>query len=63
MFGDLKKYPWVLQPVLSYQNIETLTKNFKTNILNRVWEKHKEIQKWKSRDIETVSIDQMLSNE
>jgi len=60
MFSDLiDKYDWVLQPI-SYKSIDSLKAVFKTLILERAIQKHKEIQLKKNRTLETLSADDYL---
>lgn len=57
MLDDLKKYDWVLQPVLAYRSAEHLRQRFKTAILNRAWAKHYELKKIKAQQMKTQSLD------
>jgi hypothetical protein len=60
MFGDLKKYDWVLKPLLKYRTKEVLLANFKEVILDRAWKKHVELQRKKNEELQMISIDQMM---
>jgi uncharacterized protein YjbI with pentapeptide repeats len=61
MLSDLiGKYDWVLQPVLKYSNVESLLNGFKGGIIDRAWEKHQELQKLKTTQIETMSINDFI---
>jgi uncharacterized protein YjbI with pentapeptide repeats len=63
MFSNLaSKYDWVLDPIISYSSVENLLKGFKRTIIDRAWEKHKELQKKKTSAVETLSIDDYLKN-
>jgi uncharacterized protein YjbI with pentapeptide repeats len=57
MFSDLKKYDWVLRPVVAYSLLDSLLKGFKEHVIDRAWKKHQELQKSKARVIEVLSVD------
>jgi hypothetical protein len=59
MFGDLKKYDWVL-PLLKYRTKEELLANFKEVVLDRAWKKHVELQRKKNEELQMISIDEMI---
>ena len=60
MFDDLKiKYNWVLAPV-DYPSAATLRRIFERAILDRAWEKHRELQKAKSAKVEVLSWKKFL---
>lgn len=61
MFSDLKKYDWVLTPVVQYPSLESLLKGFKEVIIDRAWEKHKKLQKSKVQEVEVLSIDRFTT--
>ncbi len=61
MFVDFKKYDWVLKPVLRYRTKQELLDNFRTVILDRAWGKHIELQRKKTEQLETVSIEDILN--
>ncbi|MCU7841396.1 MAG: hypothetical protein KZQ94_18705, partial [Candidatus Thiodiazotropha sp. (ex Troendleina suluensis)] len=60
MLGDLKKYDWVLKPILTYSTSESLRKAFKKAILERAWAKHYELQKQKNEKMKTQSVEDFL---
>jgi len=61
MFVDLaSKYPWVLGPVLAYRSVEQLLQTFKVAILDRVWEKHRELERRKVAVLDMTSLDAFL---
>lgn len=63
MFNDLSnKYDWVLKPVLKYPSIETLRNNFKKVIIDRMWEKHQQIQFEKGKKLEVQTIDEFINS-
>lgn len=62
MLDDLKKYDWVLKPVLTYRSTELLRKAFKKAILDRAWAKHHELKKLKAERMETQSVEEFLGN-
>jgi uncharacterized protein YjbI with pentapeptide repeats len=56
MLGDLAgKYHWVIRPVLTYESPSDLLQAFKEAILDRAWEKHKELLRMKAEKLETIS--------
>jgi uncharacterized protein YjbI with pentapeptide repeats len=60
MFRDLwRKYEWVLQPV-KYKSLTILLQVFKQAILDRAWEKHKELERKKMLAIEVLSAEEFL---
>jgi uncharacterized protein YjbI with pentapeptide repeats len=61
MFGDFKKYDWVLQPILKYPNKDILLENFKSLILDRALKKHQEILIKKNKTFEEMSIEEMIA--
>ena len=64
MFRDLKgKYDWVLRPVMTYSSVEELLRGFKSVIVDRAWEKLKELQKQKTQETEVRSIDDFLKTD
>jgi Pentapeptide repeats (8 copies) len=60
MFNDLKKYDWVLQPILTYPSSEKLREAFKKVILDRAWAKCQELQRQKGEKIKVQSIEDFL---
>jgi len=60
MFGDLRKYDWVLEPVVTYASLEVLRGAFQAAIVDRAFAKHKELQTKKARQLETVSAEDFL---
>ena len=63
MLDDLKKYDWVLKPLLTYASSEGLRKAFKKAILDRAWAKHHEIKKQKAETMKTQSVEDFLGND
>jgi hypothetical protein len=63
MLDDLKKYDWVLQPVLTYSSPELLRKAFKKAILDRAWTKHHELKKQKADKMKTQSVEEFLGTD
>jgi uncharacterized protein YjbI with pentapeptide repeats len=63
MLDDLKKYDWVLTPVLTYPSSEALRKAFEKAILDRAWAKHHELQKQKAEKMESQSVEDFLGND
>jgi hypothetical protein len=62
MFRDLwGKYDWVLQPV-KYKSLPVLLRVFKEAILDRAWEKHKELERRKTQEIEALSAEDFLKD-
>lgn len=60
MFKDLlNKYDWVLQ-VLTYKSKENLMQVFRDAILERAWEKHKELRNKKTQQLAALSADDFL---
>lgn len=63
MFNDLwVKYKWVLEPV-NYSSPDTLSLIFETAILDRAWEKHRELQKVKTKKMKVLSWKDFLREE
>ena len=62
MLDDLKKYDWVLKPVITYPSTEKLRKAFKKAILDRAWSKHQELQEQKSEKMKVQSVEDFLGN-
>lgn len=61
MLSDLiEKHDWVLSPVITYTSAEQLVAGFKMGVIDRAWDKHKELQKKKSTLIETLSIEDFI---
>jgi hypothetical protein len=60
MFQDFKKYDWVVKPILKYRSKELLLENFRTLILERALQKHKEIQQKKNEAFEEMTIEEMI---
>ena len=60
MLDDLKKYSWVLKPVLTYPSIGKLRQGFKSAILDRAWEKHYELQKARTDRMKTQSVEDFI---
>lgn len=60
MFNDLGKYDWVLKPVVTYVSLEMLIAAFDRAIVDRAFDKHKELQSRKARQLETVSAGDFL---
>ena len=63
MLDDLKKYDWVLKPILTYPSSEGLRKAFKKAILDRAWAKHHELKKQKAEKMKTQSVEDFLGND
>ena len=63
MLADLRKYDWVLQPVLTYASCEQLRKAFKKAILDRAWAKHHELGRRKAEAARTQSVEDFLGDE
>jgi uncharacterized protein YjbI with pentapeptide repeats len=59
MFADLTKYPWVLT-LLEYQSPEGLMAVFKKAIIDRAFDKYKELLKVKAQRMETISVKDFL---
>lgn len=60
MLRDLiGKYDWVLEPVIRYATVEKLLQNFKSAIIDRAWEKHKELQARKAIEVKVKSIEEI----
>src|SRR5262249_3645672 len=60
MFRDLKsKYDWVMQPV-KYPSFAVLQRVFKEAILDRAWQKRKELERRKTSEVEALSADDFL---
>jgi hypothetical protein len=59
MFADLTKYPWVLT-LLRYQSPEGLIAVFKKAIIDRAFDKYKELLKLKARRVETIRVEEFL---
>lgn len=58
MLGDLiGKHDWVLSPVLTYTSADQLVAGFKMGVIDRAWNKHKELQKKKFSIIDMLSIE------
>jgi hypothetical protein len=60
MYGDLSKYDWVLQPILSYRSSEALSKAFKPALLDRAWEMHKRLVARRASAMTPQSIEDFL---
>lgn len=60
MLDDLKKYSWVLRPILTYPSIDKLREGFKPAILDRAWEKHHELQKARTDRMKTQSVEDFI---
>ena len=63
MLDDLKKYDWVLKPVLTYPSSELLRRAFKKAILDPAWAKHHELKKQKAEKMKTQSVEDFLGND
>jgi hypothetical protein len=66
MLADLiGAYDWVLDPVITYSTKENLLKGFKRGIIDRAWQKHKELQSKKTAVtlIKTKSMDDFINSE
>ena len=62
MFKDLLgKYNWVLQPI-EYSTGDTLRSVFKELIIDKAFQKHKELQLSKAQEIQILSADEYLKN-
>lgn len=59
MLADLQKYDWVLE-TLRYPSVEVLCRAFQGAIVDRAFEKHKELQAKKARQRDTVSAEDYL---
>ncbi len=59
MFADLKKYPWVLT-LLEYHSPEGLITVFKKGIIDRAFDKYKELLRSKAKGMETISVKDFL---
>lgn len=59
MLADLQKYDWVLE-TLRYPSVEVLSRAFQGAIVDRAFEKHKELQARKARQRDTVSAEDYL---
>jgi hypothetical protein len=59
MFSDLTKYPWVLT-LLKYPSPEGLIAVFEKAIINRAFDKYKELLRLKGQGMETVSVKDFL---
>jgi uncharacterized protein YjbI with pentapeptide repeats len=64
MFNDLwvKYKKWMLEPV-NYSSPDTLVLIFETAILDRAWEKHRELQKAKAEEVRVLSWKDFLKEE
>ena len=62
MMDDLKKYDWVLKPILTYRSAEALRRAFKSAVLDRAWEKHKELSNRRAIGMTTKSIEDFLGH-
>ena len=60
MLDDLKKYDWVLEPVLTYSSVDTLREGFKSAILDRAWKKHHELQKARADRMKMQSVEDFI---
>jgi hypothetical protein len=63
MLDDLKKYDWVLKPVLTYPSAEKLRKAFRKAILDRALAKQRELQKQKTARMTIQSVEDFLEND
>jgi hypothetical protein len=64
MFRDLTgKFDWMLGPVIAYPSFQVLIQNFKAGILDRALKKHLELQKRKNRQIEVLSIEELVKSQ
>lgn len=62
MFNDLQvKYNWVLEPV-DYPSVDALLLIFEPAILDRAWEKHRELQKAKTQETQVLSWKTFVNN-
>ncbi len=59
MFRDLTKYPWMLR-LLTYPSLTDLKQGFKKAIIDRAFDKYKELLKLKAQGMETVSVKDFL---
>jgi len=60
MFKDLwGKYEWVLRPV-TYKSSHLLVQVFKQAILDRAWEKHKELERKRTQEMGVLSAEDFL---
>jgi hypothetical protein len=59
MFADLTKYPWVLT-LLEYQSSQGLIAAFKKAIIDRAFDKYKELLRLKAQGMETISVKDFL---
>jgi len=60
MFGDLRKYDWVLKPVVTYRSLDILRAAFQAAIVDRAFAKHKELQHLKAQSLSSVSAEEFL---
>jgi uncharacterized protein YjbI with pentapeptide repeats len=60
MLASLKKYPWVIKPILTYPSAEMLRKAFKKAILDRAWAKRLELQAGKMEKMKVQSVEDFL---
>src|SRR5262249_12703666 len=60
MFRDIMMYDWVLKPLITYRSRETLLHHFKSVVIDRAWNKHKELQLRKSEVLQTVSMEEFV---
>jgi uncharacterized protein YjbI with pentapeptide repeats len=61
MFEDLARHDWVLKPIVTYSSLKILRQAFEKAILERAWEKHKELQKRKAQRTDTMSAAEFLN--
>jgi uncharacterized protein YjbI with pentapeptide repeats len=61
MFRDLRKYSWVLDPVITYPSTAILIKVFKEAVIERAFQKHQELLQIKAQDISIKSAMDYLS--
>lgn len=62
MAGDLIKFDWVLSSVITYRSKDDLLIGFKEAILDRAWQKYKELKSKKIAKIQTISIEDFIKN-
>jgi hypothetical protein len=61
MFSDLMgKYDWVLSPVITYPSISKLRSGFTSAIIDRAWDKHRELQRHKTEKLAAQSVEDFV---
>jgi hypothetical protein len=63
MFNDLRKYSWVIEPVVTYRSTTVLIKAFKKAIIDPALQKQRELLRLKSERISTKSAMDFLSGQ